>query len=385
MAERRGEDSLLSDYTFSYDKLLVVDAKGKNLQAEMRLTQGHIQLQFDPADAQWPVTVDPVVSVETKLVTTDGDRSAYDHFGISVALWGDTAIIGSYEAACSAGSNCGTAYVFVRSGSIWSEQLKLTASDAAAGDFFGYSVALSADTALIGAYGVTCTAGTNCGAAYVYYFACGYGSGVLADRWTVIGIPCDPGAANTVQDILGDNLNPLNYITRWVVYKRDSINDTYSKLKLSSPMTLGAGYWVFSLDTTVWDVDGTTTPLDTSNPNCVAVKGCYEISLTPPGTGQPRRFNLIGQVFSFDVDWADVRVEVNGTAYTPSGAKAAGYMEKEMWIYNGNSYDVFDDITSGMKGTLAPQDGVWVAVLNGAAGKTIKLLIPATNTHSAPP
>ncbi|MCB8921460.1 MAG: hypothetical protein H6662_07760 [Ardenticatenaceae bacterium] len=44
------------------------------------------------------------------------------------------------------GSNSGSAYVFTRSGSVWAQQQKLTASDAAASDLFGVSVAVSGDT-----------------------------------------------------------------------------------------------------------------------------------------------------------------------------------------------------------------------------------------------
>ena len=46
----------------------------------------------------------------------------------------------------------GSAYVFTRSGTTWTQQAKLTASDGAADDCFGDSVALSGDTALVGAY-----------------------------------------------------------------------------------------------------------------------------------------------------------------------------------------------------------------------------------------
>ena len=50
------------------------------------------------------------------------------------------------------GSNSGSAYVYVRSNGVWSEQQKLTASDGAASDYFGYSVSIDGDTAVIGAY-----------------------------------------------------------------------------------------------------------------------------------------------------------------------------------------------------------------------------------------
>ena len=47
----------------------------------------------------------------------------------------------------------GSAYVFVRAGGVWTEQAKLTASDGAGGDWFGWSVAVAGDTAVVGAPG----------------------------------------------------------------------------------------------------------------------------------------------------------------------------------------------------------------------------------------
>ena len=53
------------------------------------------------------------------------------------------------DGSSGSGSNSGSAYVFVRNGTTWTEQAKLIASDAAADDLFGYSVALSGDTAIL--------------------------------------------------------------------------------------------------------------------------------------------------------------------------------------------------------------------------------------------
>jgi hypothetical protein len=55
----------------------------------------------------------------------------------------------------------------VRSGTTWTEQATLAASDAAAGDRFGLAVALSRDTALVGAY-LDDDAGSSSGSAYIY-------------------------------------------------------------------------------------------------------------------------------------------------------------------------------------------------------------------------
>ena len=67
-----------------------------------------------------------------------------------MALSGDTALVGAFPEDGPAGEAQGSAYVFTRSGTVWSQQAKLTASDAAAFDYFGFSVALSGDTALVG-------------------------------------------------------------------------------------------------------------------------------------------------------------------------------------------------------------------------------------------
>ena len=86
---------------------------------------------------------------------TASDAAAGDLFGASVAVSGDTVVAGAYVDDTPAGVDAGSAYVFVRSGGTWTEQQKLTASDAAAGDQFGVSVAVSGDT--VGGGGVPST------------------------------------------------------------------------------------------------------------------------------------------------------------------------------------------------------------------------------------
>jgi hypothetical protein len=103
---------------------------------------------------------------KAKLTAADG--AAGDSFGSSVALSGDTAVIGA-EYDDDKGESSGSAYVFVRAANgTWSQQAKLTAADVtAARDKFGHSVAVSGDTAVIGAYHDD-DKGSDSGAAYVY-------------------------------------------------------------------------------------------------------------------------------------------------------------------------------------------------------------------------
>jgi hypothetical protein len=103
-------------------------------------------------------------SEQAKL--TASDAALADYFGHSVGISGDYAIVGAY-ADDDAGSLSGSAYVFNRSGTAWSEQAKLTASDAALGDFFGRSVDISGDDAIVGAER-NGDAGNYSGSAYVF-------------------------------------------------------------------------------------------------------------------------------------------------------------------------------------------------------------------------
>uniref|UniRef100_UPI0040574A2F FG-GAP repeat protein n=1 Tax=Candidatus Electronema sp. TaxID=2698783 RepID=UPI0040574A2F len=108
------------------------------------------------ADGTW--------SQQAKLTAADG--AADDEFGSSVAVSGNTAVIGAWLDD-DKGDDSGSAYIFVRAGGTWSQQAKLTAADGAADDYFGGSVAVSGDTAVIGAYGDD-DKGTWTGSAYVF-------------------------------------------------------------------------------------------------------------------------------------------------------------------------------------------------------------------------
>ncbi|HPW75039.1 MAG TPA: hypothetical protein PLJ32_03600, partial [Kiritimatiellia bacterium] len=98
---------------------------------------------------------------QAKLTASDGAN--YSYFGSAVALSDDTALVGAYMAVNAAGS----AYVFTRDGTNWPQQAKLTAADGAAYDYFGRSVALSGGTALVGADGDD-DKGYDSGSAYVF-------------------------------------------------------------------------------------------------------------------------------------------------------------------------------------------------------------------------
>ena len=97
-----------------------------------------------------------------------GDATIDDFFGSCVTINGDYAVIGAYGDDIGADANQGSIYVFIRSGTVWTQQAKITAFDGAANDFFGYGVSISGSTIISGAYGDNIGANTNQGSAYVY-------------------------------------------------------------------------------------------------------------------------------------------------------------------------------------------------------------------------
>ncbi len=210
----------------SYSGLVVFDAEGRVLPAWFEHDAGGLRLSVDERGAVYPLTVDPIAQEayikasnagagdvfgasvalfgDTLVVGAtnegsaatgiDGDQTsnaagtsgavyvfvrsgatwtqqAYlkasntdpaDNFGATVAISGDTILVGSPNedsAALGVGGlqadnsaiNSGAAYVFVRTGTVWSQQAYLKASNTGSGDAFGQVVAISLDTLVVGA------------------------------------------------------------------------------------------------------------------------------------------------------------------------------------------------------------------------------------------
>ncbi|MGH8428131.1 MAG: FG-GAP repeat protein [Gammaproteobacteria bacterium] len=159
-------DGTLAWGKLRYGGLVVTDAKGKVVPATLTYKGARILIAVNDVHAVYPVTVDPLVWLEQKVTASDG--AAGDNFGTSVALAGATAVVGAPNATVNGNSDQGTAYVFSEAGGSWSQTAKLTASDGAASNFFGTSVALAGSTALVGAPYATVNGNAYVGAAYVF-------------------------------------------------------------------------------------------------------------------------------------------------------------------------------------------------------------------------
>jgi uncharacterized repeat protein (TIGR01451 family) len=125
---------------------------------------------IDERDARYPLLVDPLITgYERRLTASDGADN--DQFGASVALNGDTLVVGAPNADVGINLGQGAAYVFERNQSgpnAWGEVKRLIAGDGAAFDGFGGAVAVDGDVIVVGAAGDNVGDNTDQGAAYLF-------------------------------------------------------------------------------------------------------------------------------------------------------------------------------------------------------------------------
>ena len=139
-----------------YGGLSATDASGRPLRVALVLHGARLLLRVWDQGARYPLRIDPLIQQGSKLAAND--EIGFPSFGYSVALSadGNTALIGGPNDNSFLGTEGpGAAWVFTRSGGTWTQQgPKLTANDETGASDFGNGVALSADgnTALIGGY-----------------------------------------------------------------------------------------------------------------------------------------------------------------------------------------------------------------------------------------
>jgi hypothetical protein len=287
------------------------------------------------------------------------DAGADDNFGASLALSGDTLVVG----APIKSSNTGAVYVFTRSGTDWSQQTKITNTDPAPdGDLFGSSLALEGTTLVIGSpfqgEGIFPK-----GAAYVYE-----GSGA---NWT-----------RKQKLTLTDGLQSGDFFgasvaldgTRILVgapFQSTSFQDTF----------VGAAY-VFTLSGSTWTQTGKLTAINAAKEDffgwSVALEGNTALVGAPQAIGIegfPNDVPGSGKAYAFTY---------NGTAWVQDGLpftqSDAGADERFGWqiVLNGNTAYISDDGADEMVNSEARADigAVYTFVNNGAAWTQADKLSP---------
>lgn len=227
--------------------------------------------------------------------------------------------------------------------------------------------------------------------------------------WQQLALPCVPDATPAdVEHVLGKLWTPgqldFNIYNNagfggWLMYGNDLIGNKNLKLTLTNTLTNGVGYWIKSFSTPNGGgnltVTGTATPAPvTAAEGCASANGCKAIEVATVAGAD--RYNLVGNPFPYNVDWAQVRVRVKDSGgnpvgfgvapgvYTPSQAAGIGFpaasppvMDNQIWIYGTSGYQTWSD--QFFAGNLKYFQSFWVKVYAAVAANsyTVELLIPA--------
>jgi hypothetical protein len=222
-------------------------------------------------------------------------------------------------------------------------------------------------------------------AAAVNLSPCGPGIPYTTGQWQQFALPCVPSASPaSIANVLGNaatdvvNLPDSSYGSKWTLYGRNATNSGNVQLAKTAELASEAGYWFKSLtapvDGKLQIAAGTATPVETGITGCQSANGCAVIPVAT-GTAAAR---MIGNPFPYNVDWSQVRVRVggiDGEVYTPSEAFDADLVNKQIWIWNGASYETWDDDAD--PGYLHYFKSFFIKVMASGVGQTIDLLIPA--------
>lgn len=269
------------------------------------------------------------------------DSIAGDNFGAGAAIFGDTALIGAPRVDVGLGIDTGAAYVFTRNGTVWTQQTKLLSPGGGTEDFFGFTLALSGNTALIPS-DLEDGTGPNSGAAYVYT-----GAGA---NWTLqAGIAASDAAADDAfgwgsaldgdTAVLGAPTNTFNW-----------------------PFRPGAAY-IFDINRsetpTGTDVGVDPQPVDESGElvedapdfslefDSVSTEGETSVTLTDSGPQLPDGFKLTGLQggsFYFDIETTATFGGMVEICINYSGMSVAGNPEKLQFLHYDGEF--WTDITS---------------------------------------
>lgn len=148
-----------------YAGLTVVDATGAELRAWMEARGDAIRVRLDDSAARYPVVVDPLFDAQEMLLASSGVAS--DVFGEAVAASGGAIVVGARAHDAGGGIRSGAAFFYAKSGTHWAEQQTITADDAAPDHRLGCAVAMADEALVVGARNADGVV-AGAGAAYVF-------------------------------------------------------------------------------------------------------------------------------------------------------------------------------------------------------------------------
>ena len=178
---------------------------------------------------------------------------------------------------------------------------------------------------------------------------------IQADMWESFSLPCDPGSANTVEDVFTvfAGLEAVDYNVRWAVFSFNAINQSYRRLTLVDRLYPGHGYWVYSKDETTVNYTG-------------VVNMTGDLGLETEATDG--KWNFVGFTENTSKAWAEFKAYKGNTLVEMSGITECGsvppgdqcFVSQTGHVWNGSNYDPYDALAPGFDDDVEPGHAVWV-------------------------
>jgi hypothetical protein len=262
-----------------YTSLTARDANGKEIKAWMELRGSELLLKAADQNARYPIVIDPTIK-QAKLLASDGGEG--DSFGYSVAISGNTLVVGSPFAKVGSNFDQGAAYVFVKPATGgWAnatETAKLVSSDGLGSDHFGSSVAINGDQIAVGAPNRSNTAGVV-GEAYWYLKPIGGWTGTMTERVNL-------GTGHSANAQFGTSVGVQNYV---VIVGAPGDNAAYL-------MFCAFGQPTCSIDATFYGAD--QGPGNNRFGTAVAISGKSFVVTDPYFSGSQAQFQGAAYVYT---------------------------------------------------------------------------------------
>jgi hypothetical protein len=192
-------------------------------------------------------------------------------------------------------------------------------------------------------------------------------------RWGQLALPCDPGPASSVAELLHGLDGQQD--SSWAIFQWDPVGQSYRRLEPGDTLHQGEGFW---LKTQEENQSVTFEGLEADTTQRFVV---------PLAAGVDGEWSMVGHPYEFGVAWTSVRVLHDGELYTldqadplVGGVHACSMnppdpsciMSRVAFTWNGAAYDSFDGMTPGAGGLLLPSSAFWVRTYQEA-----DLLVPA--------
>lgn len=189
-----------------------------------------------------------------------------------------------------------------------------------------------------------------------------------ANQWSMVGVPCVPGASNTILDVFGPSLGAANFNSTWLAYKRiydDPVqcavtsepNDCYVRSTSTDTVSVGDAFWIYTL---------VEQPLDFSTIGASSTPGPEFVLVATSSTAFDDRYYMLANPYASTVSWSDLRITgfflgFASVDYTIQEAVDAGVVSANVYYWNGiNTYFTRSLTSLPDPATFEPKQSAWI-------------------------